>query len=115
MPLCMWAPCALRHAERGSWWQQQFCAGSNASAINIVMTELRDTLALCAPRPHAPRARRACAPASPHGAAEQRARARGAFSLARQSGRLTSCLQPRPCTARVCPARPHSRSGSAGS
>ena len=57
MPLCMWAPCALRHAERGSWWQQQFCAGSNASAINIVMTELRDTLALCAPRPRARRAR----------------------------------------------------------
>jgi hypothetical protein len=115
MPVCMWAPCALRCAERGSWWQQQFCAGSDASAVNIVMTELRDTLALCAPRPRAPRARRACPPASLHGAAEQRARARGAFSLARQSWRFTSCLQPRPCTTRFCPARPHSCPGGAGS
>ena len=29
-----------------SWWQQQFCAGSNSSAVNIVLTELRDTLQL---------------------------------------------------------------------
>ncbi|KAK9838533.1 hypothetical protein WJX81_005953 [Elliptochloris bilobata] len=28
------------------WWQQQFCAGNDSSAINIVTTELRDTLAL---------------------------------------------------------------------
>lgn len=27
-----------------SWWQQQFCAGSNASAIQIVTTELTDVL-----------------------------------------------------------------------
>jgi hypothetical protein len=27
-----------------SWWKEQFCAGDNSSAINIVMTELEDTL-----------------------------------------------------------------------
>ena len=37
--------------RRCSWWREQFCAGSDASAINVVTTELRDTLDLCA---HAP-------------------------------------------------------------
>ena len=29
-----------------SWWQEQFCSGTDASAINIVLTEFQDTLAL---------------------------------------------------------------------
>lgn len=29
-----------------SWWQQQFCAGNSSNAVNIVLTELRDTLQL---------------------------------------------------------------------
>ena len=28
-----------------SWWQQQFCSGSDASAVNIALTQLNDTLA----------------------------------------------------------------------
>ncbi len=31
-----------------SWWAESFCAGNDSGAVNIVMTELRDTLALCA-------------------------------------------------------------------
>jgi hypothetical protein len=27
-----------------SWWAEQFCAGSDEQSINIVMTELQDTL-----------------------------------------------------------------------
>jgi hypothetical protein len=27
-----------------SWWRQNFCSGTNSSAINIVTTELSDTL-----------------------------------------------------------------------
>ena len=27
-----------------SWWQEQFCAGNDSSAIDIVMTELTPTL-----------------------------------------------------------------------
>ena len=27
-----------------SWWAEQFCAGSDNSSINIVMTELQDVL-----------------------------------------------------------------------
>ena len=27
-----------------SWWQQQFCSGNDSSSINIVMTELNQTL-----------------------------------------------------------------------
>ena len=37
--------------RRCSWWREQFCAGSDASAINVVTTELRDTLDLCAQAP----------------------------------------------------------------
>ena len=28
-----------------SWWQQQFCSGSNSNAVNIVLTQLNNTLA----------------------------------------------------------------------
>ena len=28
-----------------SWWQQQFCSGSDKSAVNIVLTQLNNTLA----------------------------------------------------------------------
>lgn len=28
-----------------SWWQQQFCSGSDASAVNIALTQLNNTLA----------------------------------------------------------------------
>ena len=34
--------------RRYSWWREQFCAGADARAINVVTTELRDTLDLCA-------------------------------------------------------------------
>ena len=34
-----------------SWWREQFCAGADASAINVVTTELHDTLDLCAQAP----------------------------------------------------------------
>jgi hypothetical protein len=27
-----------------SWWREQFCAGDDGSAINVVVTELEDTL-----------------------------------------------------------------------
>ena len=37
--------------RRCSWWREQFCAGADASAINVVTTELRDTLDLCAQAP----------------------------------------------------------------
>ena len=29
-----------------SWWALQFCSGDNDTAINVVMTELKDTLDL---------------------------------------------------------------------
>ena len=27
-----------------SWWQEQFCSGNSSDSINIVMTELNQTL-----------------------------------------------------------------------
>ena len=29
-----------------SWWQEQFCSGTANDSVNIVMTELEDTLAV---------------------------------------------------------------------
>lgn len=29
-----------------SWWKESFCSGTDANAINIVLTELQDTLAV---------------------------------------------------------------------
>lgn len=27
-----------------SWWQQQFCSGNDSNAVNIVLTQINDTL-----------------------------------------------------------------------
>lgn len=31
----------------GSWWRENFCSGDDDQSINIVMTELQDTLTKC--------------------------------------------------------------------
>jgi hypothetical protein len=36
----------LSNAVHRSWWQEQFCAGDNSSAVGIVLTELNSTKAL---------------------------------------------------------------------
>lgn len=28
----------------GSWWKENFCSGTDNSSINVVMTEIQDTL-----------------------------------------------------------------------
>ena len=40
------ADCLLSNAVLCSWWQDQFCAGDNSSAVGIVLTELNSTKAL---------------------------------------------------------------------
>lgn len=36
-------PCAQASGVGGSWWAEQACAGTNGSAINVVLTELEST------------------------------------------------------------------------
>lgn len=40
------APSAQANGVGGSWWAEQFCAGTDDRALNVVLTELEGTLAL---------------------------------------------------------------------
>lgn len=38
--------CSQANGVGGSWWAEQFCAGTDNRALNVVLTELESTLAL---------------------------------------------------------------------